>query len=246
MGTPLSTYRPEVVDKDVENAQDGDEDDGAPLGLETNNDHHAGNETDHDDRHATNAPLAGEDEANEQENEQHATGELEVHLAVLLVELGQAGGRELFADPAVGQDHEQAAHDTQVAQEEVEVEDQAVAERLGDNDADQAHDGVLAVLADDDHEGGGEHGDNVDDEEEVCDACRNCGESLTLAIDSRECSRISAMYPSLLSHHCSSHPNLPVQKATDLGLSTYYAYNHAGTPADRSIASKCATHLPGK
>jgi hypothetical protein len=117
---------------------------------------------------------------------------------------------------------------------------------LGDNDADQAHDGVLAVLADDDHEGGGEHGDNVDDEEEVCDACRNCGESLTLAIDSRECSRISAMYPSLLSHHCSSHPNLPVRKATDLGLSTYYAYNHAGTPADRSIASKCATHLPGK
>ena len=129
MGTPLSTYRPEVVDKDVENAQDGDEDDGAPLGLETNNDHHAGNETDHDNRHATNAPLAGEDEANEQENEQHATGELEVHLAVLLVELGQAGGRELFADPAVGQDHEQAAHDTQVAQEEVEVEDQAVAEK---------------------------------------------------------------------------------------------------------------------
>ena len=181
MEIPLSTYRPEVVDKDVENAQDGDEDDGAPLGLETNNDHHAGNETDHDNRHATNAPLAGEDEANEQENEQHATGELEVHLAVLLVELGQAGGRELFADPAVGQDHEQAAHDTQVAQEEVEVEDQAVAERLGDNDADQAHDGVLAVLADDNHEGGGEHGDNVDDEEEVCDACRNCGESVDVS-----------------------------------------------------------------
>ena len=100
------TYRPEVVDKDVEDAQDGDEDDGAPLGLETHNDHDAGDESDHDDRHATNAPLAGEDEANEQENEQDAAGELEVHLAVLLVELGQAGGRELFADPAVGQDHE--------------------------------------------------------------------------------------------------------------------------------------------
>jgi len=179
------TYRPEVVDKDVEDAQDGDEDDGAPLGLETHNDHDAGDESDHDDRHATNAPLAGEDEANEQENEQDAAGELEVHLAVLLVELGQAGGRELFADPAVGQDHEQAAHDAQVAQEEVEVEDQAVAERLRDDDADQAHDRVLAVLADDDHEGGGEHGDNVDDEEEVCDSGGNCVvEELPLAIDS--------------------------------------------------------------
>lgn len=147
MGTPLSTYRPEVVDKDVENAQDGDEDDGAPLGLETNNDHHAGNETDHDDRHATNAPLAGEDEANEQENEQHATGELEVHLAVLLVERGQAGKGLCLADPRVGEHHEQTTADGEVAEKEVEVEDEAIAERLEDDDAHQATDGVVRVLA---------------------------------------------------------------------------------------------------
>jgi hypothetical protein len=30
------------------------------------------------------------------------------------------------------------------------------------------------VLADDDHEGGGEHGDYVDDEEEVGDAAGDC------------------------------------------------------------------------
>ena len=177
----ISTYRPEVVDKDVEDAQDGDKDNGAPLGLETNDDHHTGDKSNHDDRHAANAPLACEDEANEQENEEHAAGELEVHLAVLLVELRQAGGRELFADPAVGKDHKEAAHDTQVAQDEVEVENQAVAERLRDDDADQAHDGVLAVLADDDHEGGGEHGDNVDDKEEVCDTGRNCGGSVAVS-----------------------------------------------------------------
>ena len=245
-GIPLLTYRPEVVDKDVENAQDGDEDYGTPLGLETNNNHHAGNETNHDDRNATNAPLAGKDEANEEENEQHAASELEIHLAVLLIELRQAGGRELFANPAVGQDHEQATHDTQVTQEEVEVEDQAVAERLRDDNADQTHDSVLAVLADDDHEGGGEHGDNVDDEEEVRDAGRNCGESVAVS------HWFLKVFP--YSHNASSsfislvlfRPDLPIPQATDLGFSTYYACNRAGTPADHSIASKCATHLPGK
>lgn len=169
IGIPLSTYRPEVVDKDVEDAQNGDENDGAPLGLEANDNHNASNKTDQDDRNATNAPLASENEANEQEDEQNTASELEVHLAILLVELGKTGGSELFADPAVGKDHEQTAHDAKVAQEEVEVEDEAVAKGLGDDDANQADDGVLAVLADDDHEGGGEHGDDVDDEEEVGD-----------------------------------------------------------------------------
>lgn len=165
----ISTYSPEVVDKDVEHAQNGDENDGAPLGLEANDNHDASNETDQDDGNATNAPLASEDEANEQEDEQNTASELEVHLAILLIELRKTGRSELFADPAVRKDHEQTAHDTEVAQEEVEVEDEAVAEGLGDDDADQANDGVFAVLADDDHERGGEHGNDVDDEEEVGD-----------------------------------------------------------------------------
>lgn len=212
---PLSTYRPEVVDKDVEDAQDGDENNGTPLGLETHNDHHAGDESNHDDRHATNAPLAGKDEANEQENEQNTAGELEVHLAVLLVELRQTCGRELFADPAVGQDHEQATHDTQIAQEEVEVEDQAVAERLRDNDADQAHDSVLAVLADNDHQGRGEHGDNVDDEEEVCDAGGDCGGSIAV---SHWFLRVFLYPRTASSSFIALNPSLPVPKVTDLEL----------------------------
>jgi hypothetical protein len=169
-----STYRPEIVDKDVEHAQDSNEDNRAPFGLETNDNHNASNESDHDERHATNGPLARKDKANEQEDQQHATGELEVHFAVLLVELGQAGGGELFAHPAVGKHHEQTAHDAEVAQEEVEVEDEAVTEGLRDDDTDQAHHGVLAVLADDNHERGGDHGDNVDNEEEMRDAAGDC------------------------------------------------------------------------
>lgn len=78
--------------------------------------------------------MASKDEPDEQEDQQHAPGELDVHLAVLLVELRQAGGDEPLADPRVRDDHEQAADDAEVAEEEVEVRDEAVADCLGDYD----------------------------------------------------------------------------------------------------------------
>ncbi|KAI4138763.1 MAG: hypothetical protein L6R39_006619, partial [Caloplaca ligustica] len=62
------------------------------------------------------------------------------------------------------------AHDAEVAQKEVEIKDKAIAERLGDDDAQETKDGVFAVFADDDKDGAGEHGDDVDEEEEVGEA----------------------------------------------------------------------------
>ena len=83
----MLTYRPEIVNDDVEDAQDHNEDNGAELRLEANNDHDAGHRANQDDQDAPKAPLAHGDEADEQEDQQHATSELEVHLAVFLVEL---------------------------------------------------------------------------------------------------------------------------------------------------------------
>lgn len=37
------SYRPEVVDENVEHTQQHNQNDGTPLGLETNDDHNAGN-----------------------------------------------------------------------------------------------------------------------------------------------------------------------------------------------------------
>ena len=170
----MHTYSPEVVDERVEDAEDDDEQGGAELGLEADNDHDAGDEADEADNDAPDGPLAAEDEADKEEDEQDAAGELEVHLAVLLLELGQAGKGLGLAHPRVRQHHEQTAHDGQVAQEEVEVEDEAVAERLGDDDADQAADGVLGVPADDDEGGAGGHGEDVDEQEDVGEATGDC------------------------------------------------------------------------
>ena len=117
------TYGPEVVHEEVKDAENNDEQSGAVLGLESDNDHDRGNGT--KERHADTpeGPLAAEDEANEEENEEHATGKLEVHLAILLVNLGKAGECLGLVDPRIGKHHEKAADDGEVAKEEVEIED---------------------------------------------------------------------------------------------------------------------------
>lgn len=128
------TYRPEVVDEHVEHAQQQHQHDGAELSLEANDDHDAGDEAKQTNDHTPQAPLAGEDEPDEEEDQQNASRELDVHLAVLLVELRQSRGHELLADPRIGQDHEKTADDTEVAEEEVEIKDESVSEALGDDD----------------------------------------------------------------------------------------------------------------
>lgn len=127
------TYRPEVVNQHIEDTQQNHQDDSTPLSLEANNNHHASDKTKQANKDTPEAPRAREDESNEEKDEQDAPGELHIHLTVLLIQLRQAGGNELLANPGVGNNHEQTADDTQVAEEEVEVKDEAISETLGDD-----------------------------------------------------------------------------------------------------------------
>lgn len=127
------TYRPEVVNQNVENTQQNDQDNSTPLSLEANNDHHASDKTKQTNNYTPEAPRASEDESDEEKDEQDAPGELHIHLTVLLVKLGQTGRNELLANPGVGDNHEQTADDTQVAEEEVQVENEAISETLSDD-----------------------------------------------------------------------------------------------------------------
>lgn len=173
------TYSPEVVDQDIENAQNDNQQSGAKLGLEAHHNHDTSQQSEQADNDSPDTPVTAEHEANEQEDQQHSAGKLEVHLAILLLELRETGKGLRLAHPRVRQNHQQTAHDRQVAQEEVEVEDEAVAERLGDDDADQAGHGVLRVPASDYEDGAGEHGDHIDDEEEVRDAAGDWSASVS-------------------------------------------------------------------
>lgn len=168
------TYSPEVVDQDVEHTQQHNQHDRTPLGLESNNDHDTRDEAEQADNNAPETPLAGEDESDEEEDQQHTTSELDVHLAVLLIELGKTGGDELLAHPRVRENHEQATDNTQVAEEEVEVEDQSVTETLNDDDSQETANGVLRVSTSNDHERASRHCDHVDDKEGMRDSPGNC------------------------------------------------------------------------
>ena len=161
---------PEVVDQQVEDAENDNQHDGAELGLESHNDHNTGDESEQADADSPEVPVATEDEADEEEDQQDTTSELEVHLAVLFVKLGETSGSKLLAHPRVGEDHEKAAHDGQIAQEEVQVEDETVAETLENNHANEAEDTVVGVLSCDDHNGADSHSDYVYDEEQVGEA----------------------------------------------------------------------------
>lgn len=169
------TYSPEVVHQHVEDTQDEYQQRGAPLRLESHHNHDACDQADDGDKHSPDGPLSTEHEADEEEDEEHTTSELEVHLAILLLDLRQAGEGLGLAHPRVRQDHQETAHDRQVAQEEVEIEDQAVAEGLGDDNTDETGDGIFGVAAGDDEYGASGHCEDVDDEEEVGQAVGNCG-----------------------------------------------------------------------
>jgi hypothetical protein len=166
---------PEVVDIKVENAQDEHEHDGRELGLETNNHHDTSDESEQAGNDSPETPVAAEDEANKEEDKQDTARQLEVHLLVLLIERRQTSRSELLANPRVGKNHEQSSHDRQIAQEEVEVEDQAVSNALQNHDAHKTSYSVFRVFPCDDHDGGGCHDDYVDDEEEVGNAVPDCG-----------------------------------------------------------------------
>lgn len=132
----VGTYGPEVVGQDVENAEDQNQQGSTELGLEANDNHDARNKAKKRHNHTPEAPLSSEDEADEEEDEEHATGQLEVHLPVLLVELRQSGKSCCLPYPGVRQDHQESTHDREVSKEEVEVKDETVTESLSDHNTD--------------------------------------------------------------------------------------------------------------
>jgi hypothetical protein len=165
---------PEVVDVEVEDAQDKHQHDSRELGLEANDNHDTSDQSEQASNNSPEAPVATEDKANEKEDEQDTAGKLEVHLLVLLIEGWQASRSELLADPGVGEHHKQTSHDGEIAQKEVEVEDQTVADALQHHDAHETSHGVFRVFPCDDHDGGACHDDDVYDEEEVGNAIPDC------------------------------------------------------------------------
>lgn len=126
----MRVQRPEVIDVEVENAENKHQHDGRELGLESNNDHDASNESEDTCNNSPEAPVPAEDEANEEEDQQDTACELEIHLLVLLIERRQTGRGELLANPRIRQNHKQTSHDGEIAQKEVQIEDQAVSETL--------------------------------------------------------------------------------------------------------------------
>lgn len=95
----MRTYRPEVVDKHVENAQQNNQYDSTPLCLEPNNDHDGGDKSQETDKDSPERPGAREDKADKEEDQQNSSCELDVHLAILLFKLRETGGHKLLANP---------------------------------------------------------------------------------------------------------------------------------------------------
>lgn len=175
------TYSPEVVHQNVEDTQDKNQERSAEFGLETNDDHDASNQADKGHTDSPHRPFAAENKPNEKEDQEHPAGQLEVHLTVLLVKSGKSSKSLRLPDPRVGQNHKQTTTDRKVSEEEVEVEDQAIAERLDDDDPYETGNGVIGVLSDNDKRRTGQHRDNVHDEEKMCQAGWNYRENASLA-----------------------------------------------------------------
>lgn len=170
----LNTYSPEVVHKNVKDAKNNNQERSAVLGLESNNHHDTSNGSQDAHQDTPQGPLAAEDEAHKEEDQQHTASQLEVHLAVLLIDLGQTSKSLGLANPRIRQDHKQTTDNGQVSEEEVEIEDQAVAEGLRDHNPHQPSNCVIRVFPNNNERGTREHGDHVGDQENVRDSARNC------------------------------------------------------------------------
>lgn len=141
--------RPEVVDEEVEDAENHDQETGAPASLEADNNHDAGTQAEHRDDDTCQGPLALNDETDEKEDEQHSAGQLEVNLAVGLAQAWKAGKDVLLGREAVRENHHETTNDGKVAKEEVEIENETVSETLDHNNTEQCTDRDLGVFAQD-------------------------------------------------------------------------------------------------
>ncbi len=114
-----ASYRPEIVDQDIEDAQDDHQHHRTPFRLEPHYYHDTSNEPEYTDHHPPNAPLAWEDKPDKEKDQQHPPGKLDIHFAIFLIHWREARGCKLLANPWVAENHEEATHNTKVAEEEV-------------------------------------------------------------------------------------------------------------------------------
>ena len=135
MGMKGFSHRPEVIHEQVKNAQNDNEHDGAEFRLESYNNHHTRYKAQDADENAPEAPFPGKNKPDEEEYQQHAPSELEVHLPVLLINLRQSCWSKFLPHPGIREHHKKTAHNREIAEEEVQVKYKAITERLGNNDA---------------------------------------------------------------------------------------------------------------
>src|SRR5690606_20812738 len=126
-------------------------------------------------------PLSREHKANKQKHEQHTASKLEVDLLVLLVDLREAGECEALPVEGVGEHHEEAANDRKIPEEEVQIEDESITERLSNYHTEQSTNGVVRALSSNDESGARQHGHDVEEEEHVGDSPRNWNRPCQLA-----------------------------------------------------------------
>jgi hypothetical protein len=70
-------HAPEVIDEYIESREKDDQECAGPLGFEPSDDHATCGEANYGDEDTRNRPLPLDDESNEEEDEEHATCQLE-------------------------------------------------------------------------------------------------------------------------------------------------------------------------
>jgi len=160
---------PPVVGEHVEDTQDDDEEYRRPFGLKADSYHDAGRETKNGDEYTSNAPSSLKNKTEEQEDEKDATGKEEIFLAICFADCGNSCEKLLAAKHGVAEHHYKSTDDAKVAEEEVEVENETIAETLNDYNAQKTAHGEFGVAFEDDSTRTGKHGDNIEEEEQVGD-----------------------------------------------------------------------------
>jgi len=163
-------HAPPVVGKYVEDAQNHNEEDGGPLGFEANSNHTAGGKTEYGDKYPGNAPCTLKDEPEEQEDEENTAGEQEIFLAISFADRWESSKQLLSCDHRFAEDHNESANDAQIAEEKVEIEDEAVSKALDDDHAEETANSIFGEALRYDGAGSNKHSDHVQQQEQVRNA----------------------------------------------------------------------------
>ena len=88
---------PPVIQGNVANGEECDEDPSRPLGLETNNNHHASDQREQGHKESQEGKFTGQNEAHEEEYKKNSSGQLNVHALVVLRERRESSEQILLA-----------------------------------------------------------------------------------------------------------------------------------------------------